>query len=150
MDQHTVQMLHKLNQAIIKFRGAYSTWASGQGITYNEMLVLYTLREQGFCIQKQICDNYCIPRQTINHVITVLRGAGYLRFSPEHSQGREKAFVLTEQGRAYAAPFLASLEQTESRAVALLGLEKLSLLTQLMLEYDQALTRALEDAGSGA
>ncbi len=38
-------------------------------ISYNEMLVLYTLREFDFCTQKQIYDSYMLPRQAINYNI---------------------------------------------------------------------------------
>jgi len=120
-------------------------WSSVHGISYNEMLVFYTIREQGFCIQKQICENYLLPRQTINHVIAGLRENGLLQYSEEHSKGREKAFVLSAKGRDYAEPFLASLEAVESRALEKLGTDKLHTLTALLLEYDQALGDALDE-----
>ena len=59
--------------------------------------------------------------------------------------GKEKAYILSEQGKEYAAPFLESLDMVESRAIALLGKEKLEHLTELLLQYDGALTKALEE-----
>ena len=79
-------------------------------------------------------------------MITALRKDGILTISEEYSMGREKAFVLTPAGNAYAKPFLDSLDAVESRAVALLSPEKLETLTVLMLEYDQALQKALEES----
>ena len=146
MDQHTLQLLNDVNRAIIKFRGIYSAWSAQHSISYHEMLVFYTIREKGFCTQKQICDSYILPRQTMNNVITVLRRNGILKISAEHSAGREKAFVLTPQGVDYAQPLMDAMNTVESRAVELLGSEKLEALTALMLEYDQALNRALEEA----
>ena len=145
MKKETLNLLNDINRAIIKFRGIYSMWSSVHGISYNEMLVFYTIREQGFCIQKQICENYLLPRQTINHVIAGLRENGLLQYSEEHSKGREKAFVLSAKGRDYAEPFLASLEAVESRALEKLGTDKLHTLTALLLEYDQALGDALDE-----
>lgn len=109
------------------------------------MLVLYTIREKGFCTQKQICDSYLLPRQTMNNVITVMRENGLLELSPENNVGREKAFVLTGKGKEYAMPLLESMNRFEEQAVALLGDEKLAALTSLMLEYDQALGQAMQD-----
>lgn len=146
MDKKKQQLFDDVNRAIIKFRGTYSEWSSRHGISYNEMLVLYTLREHGFCTQKQICGSYLLPKQTINHVMAALRNAGILEYDEDHSRGREKAFVLTAKGRTYAAPFLESLDEVESRAVQLLGEDKLQALTGLLIEYDQALNRALERA----
>lgn len=37
------------------------------------MLVLYILREFDFCTQKQIYDNYMLPRQAINYTISFMR-----------------------------------------------------------------------------
>ena len=145
MNTNTLALLNNVNRAIIKFRGIYSQWSSAHDISYNEMLVLYTIREKSFCTQKQICDSYLLPRQTMNNVITGMRENGLLELSPENSIGREKAFVLTEKGEAYAQPLLDAMNLFEEQAVALLGDEKLAALTALMLEYDQALGQAMQD-----
>ena len=42
-------------------------------ISYNEMFVLYILREFDFCTQKQIYDSYMLPRQAINYTISFMR-----------------------------------------------------------------------------
>ncbi len=145
MQKEILTLLNEINRAIIKFRGAYSKWSNLHGISYHEMLVLYTIREKGHCTQKQICENYILPRQTMNNVITAMRKNGLLEYSREASNGREKAFVLSEKGEAYAAPFLVSLDTVESEAVERLGADKLQALTKLLLEYDEALSKALEE-----
>lgn len=143
--QPTVVLVHNLNKAVIKFRGIYSVWSKRHHISYNEMLALYTIREKGFCTQKQVCDSYLLPPQTMNHVITSLRKNGILTICEEHSIGREKAFVLTEHGHQYAEPLLNSIDAVELRSIELLGAEKVEQLTALMLEYDRALQQALEE-----
>ncbi len=145
MGKKKQQLFDEVNRAIIKFRGTYSEWSTRHGISYNEMLVLYSIREAGYCTQKQICENYLLPKQTINNVITPLRNEGILEYDETHSRGREKAFVLSAKGKAYAAPFLESLDAVESKALKLLGEKKLKALTALLLEYDTALNRALEE-----
>ena len=113
MEHSTLQLLNEVNRSIIKFRGLYAQWSGEHGISYHEMLVLYTIREKGFCTQKQICDSYIIPRQTMHNVIGGLRREGILAVSEADSVGREKAFVLTEKGEGYAAPLLEALERME-------------------------------------
>lgn len=146
MEKKNQKLFDDVNRAIIKFRGIYSEWSSRHNISYNEMLVLYTIRENGFCTQKQICDNYLLPKQTMNNVIAGLRKDGVLEYNDAHSKGHEKAFILTPKGKEYAAPFLESLDTVESRALELLGEDKLQALTGLLLEYDQALNQALEES----
>lgn len=145
MEQSYLKLLGDINRAVIKFRGVYSAWSKQHGISYHEMLVLYTIRDQGFCTQKGICDCYLLPRQTMNNVMTDLRSRGLLEISPEHCRGREKAFTLTEAGRAYAAPLLASLDRIETQAVEAFGGENLCKMAQAVALYGDALEQAVKE-----
>ena len=144
MNREFLNLLADINCAVIKFRGLYAAWSKKHGISYHELLVLYTIRDQGFCTQKQICDNYLIPRQTMNHVILDLRGRGLLELSLEHSIGREKAFVLSEEGKRYAAPLLKSLNQVETQAIQVFGEEKVRGMVETVCAYDDVLQNAMD------
>lgn len=150
MEETIRRQMDAINRAIIQFRGSYSRWSAAHGISYNEMLVLYTLRDQGYCTQKQICDRYLLPRQTINHVIRGLQAGGLLVRSPRPGSGREKAFVLTEAGLAYARPFWDSLDAGEAAALHRLGPRKLETLALLLQKYDRALQESLEPGKGSA
>ncbi len=145
MDNETLKLLEDINHAVIKFRGVYSAWSKKHGISYNEMLVLYTIRDNDFCTQKQICDSYLLPRQTINHVIAEMRKNGLLGISPENCIGREKAFVLTEKGISYAAPLLDSLNKIEKQAIEIMGYENMRSMAEAVMTYDKALNKAMEE-----
>ena len=145
MDQQTKELWDHINRAIIKFRGIYAAWSKKHEISYNEMLVFYTIRDNGFCTQKQICDSYLLPRQTMNHVFAKLCMDGIIEISLEHSIGREKAFVLTGKGRTYAGPLINSLNHIEERAIELMGKERIQAMTELVQEFDYALNTALEE-----
>ena len=145
MDRELLKLLADINCSVIQFRGLYAAWAKKRGISYHELLVLYTIRDQGFCTQKQICDSYLLPRQTMNHVILELRKRGLLVLSPEHCVGREKAFVLSEQGVQYAAPLLEALNQMEIRAVETFGRQNIRAMVEQVLSYDAALQNAMEE-----
>lgn len=143
---HEIQKLHdQVNQAIIRCRRVYSVWAKKNKVSYNRMLVLYTIREYGSCTQKQVCDSYMLPRQTVNHVITEMRKEGILAVSEEMSRGKEKALVLTESGEEYSERLLHSLSLMEERAAAQLGAERIRMMTELFMEYDRVLEDALEE-----
>ena len=144
MKTESQNLFNDINRAIIKCRGIYSAWSANHEISYHEMLVIYTIREFGFCTQKQICDSYLLPRQTMNNVITRMRKADLLAYSGERSVGREKAFVLSDKGEEYAAPLLTSLNAFESGALERLGSEKMAMLIQLLSEYDKALYSVME------
>ncbi len=145
MEKDMMAALADINRAIIKFRGVYSLWSKKHGISYNEMLVLYTIRDDGFCTQKKICDSYLLPRQTINHVITDMRKRGLLELSQTDCKGREKAFILSDKGKDYAEPFLNSLNDMEKQAVDLVGTENIRNMADAVLKYSRALQKAVED-----
>lgn len=144
MDQESLSLLSEMNRAIIQFRGLYAAWAKEHGISYHELLVLYTIREQGFCMQKQICDHYLLPRQTMNHVFLDLRKRGLLELSPEYCIGREKAFVLSAQGERYAQPLLDALNRMELQTLETFGKKNIRSMIKDVLAYDQALESAMK------
>ena len=141
----TQQLHNSVNHAIIKCRGVYSQWAKRMGVSYNRMLVFYTIRDYGYCTQKQMCDQYLLPRQTMNNIVTALCREGLLTEDPDRRQGREKAYILTEAGAEYSARHLASLNAVEERAAQLFGAERIRTMADLVMEYDSALENALEE-----
>lgn len=147
MNKQTHELLDNVNRAVIKVRVVYSSWSKKHGIGYNEMLVLYTLRDNGFCSQKMICDSYLLPKQTVNNVIKGMVKNGHLIASPENDSGREKAYVLSEKGSEYAKPLLASLNRLEEKAVKTMNCERIQLMTKLLLEYNGVLNAALAEDG---
>lgn len=145
MDNKTQQMHNRVNHAIIKCRGVYSQWAKRRGVNYNRMLVFYTIRDYGYCTQKQMCDQYLLPRQTMNNIVTALCREGLLTEDPARRQGREKIYILTEAGADYSARHLASLNAVEERAAQIFGTERIGMMADLVMEYDRALADALEE-----
>lgn len=144
MDEESLKLLAEINRAIIQFRGLYAAWAKAHGISYHELLFLYTIRDQGYCTQKQICDNYLLPRQTMNHVFLDLRKRGLLEQRSTHGIGREKAFVLSEQGERYARPLLEALNRVELQTLEIVGAKNIRSMVKDVLAYDQALETAME------
>ena len=145
MDKQNRNLHNKVNRAIIKCRGVYSRWAKLTGINYNRMLVFYSIRDYGCCTQKQICDHYLLPRQTMNNIVAALCREGLLTEDSARRQGREKAYVLTAAGAEYSAQHLASLDAVEDRAAQIFGRERIRAMADLVLEYDRALEAALEE-----
>ena len=145
MEQSLLALLNETNRAVIQYRGLYSRWSADRGISYHHQLVLYAIREQGFCTQKQLCDSYLLPKQTINHVFTDLRQRGLLVCDPARSSGREKAFVLSPEGEAWAQPLFQALEDMECSALARFGPDRLEDMTRSLREYSRALRQAMEE-----
>lgn len=144
LDKETQKLHDDVNRAIVECRDVYAQWSKRHGISYNKMLVYYTIREYGFCTQKMICDHYLLPRQTIHNVFLSMRSDGILAECADKGRGKEKVFELTEKGRAEAETLLKSIGQVEERAARQMGAERIREMTALFREYDCVLRRALE------
>ena len=148
MDTETLRLLNDLNVAINRIRGAYAAWTRENQLKYHEMLILYSLQELSRCTQKQICDQYLLPKQTVNNIITTLRAQGYLHLLPNEADRRGKYVELTASGRRYAARTLAALRAAEQQAVLRMGADELRRMTDMTLCYGQILETVLTDAKS--
>lgn len=145
MDSQNRKLHNSVSHAIIKCRGVYSQWAKRTGVNYNRMLVFYTIRDYGYCTQKQMCDQYLLPRQTMNNIVSALCREGLLTEDPSRRRGREKDYVLTAAGAEYSARHLASLNAVEDRAAQIFGRDRIRTMAGLVMEYDSALSAALEE-----
>lgn len=148
MDAETLRLMSDLNIAINRIRGAYAGWTRENQLKYHEMLILYTLQEVSCCTQKQICDQYLLPKQTVNNIITLLRAQGHLRLMTNEADRRGKYVELTVSGRRYAEQTLSSLRTVEQQAVLKMGADELRCMTDMALRYGHILETVLADAKS--
>ena len=146
MEKITEALASELNRAVIKYRSVYSAWAKEHGVSYNKMLVIYTAQDNGFCTQKQICESYLLPKQTVNHVFVSMLADGELTESPENNFGREKAYELTEKGKMLSKPLMESIGSIEEKAAIDMGIDKMRELTELISIYGNLLSNALKES----
>lgn len=107
-----------LGQAQNRIDGLYYRAAKKLGIKDNTLALLYALDDGQPHSQKQICEEWLIPKTTINTIVKELAGQGYLTLLIEEHT-REKTISLTPKGRKYAADILQRLYQMEQEAVHL-------------------------------
>lgn len=92
----------------------YVKWAANHGISYAELSVLYTLVTKGSDTQKNISQNYGLPKQTVNHCIRYFENENYLRLETNKQDKREKSIFLTEKGESFARSILIPLFEIEA------------------------------------
>ena len=98
--------------------GAYYRWAKRSNVTLNTLDLLYALDDGLPHSQKQICEEWLIPKTTINTAVKSCRDAGYITLEPMPGHPKQRQLCLTEAGRAYARDALADLHAAEDRAMA--------------------------------
>lgn len=101
--------------SINRIDGIYYQWAKRIGLKDNMLALLYALSDGNLHSQKQISEEWLIPKTTINTVIQECIQKDYVVLQQEpHS--KEKRICLTEAGKQYAEVVLKDLRQAELQA----------------------------------
>lgn len=115
----------------------YAVLAREQGLSHHTAMTLYALDHDQGCTQKQIAQNWMIPKQTVNTVIKDLERRGYVVLQAGRDQ-KEKRVFFTPEGADFARERLRALYEAEERAVAAMGRERFV----EMVEANRAFTEA--------
>lgn len=81
----------------------------------NTFVLFYAISDGKSYSQKQICEEWLIPRSTLNTVVNECVNNGYVQLV---SQGnKEKEIILTDSGKAFAASILTPIFEVEEKAI---------------------------------
>jgi DNA-binding MarR family transcriptional regulator len=107
----------------------YHSWAEEHGVSPYTLFVLSALTDcarmdlKEGCTQKQICEEWFLPKQTVNSILKGLEQKGYLKSTASVKDGRRKLLFLTPQGEAYAFSIIGELSDLEERVMEKMGEE---------------------------
>lgn len=135
MKQNYHDQIKLINSAISRTSGLYEEWAKKHDINYYALLILYKLNENVDVTQKQICEEYRIPKQTINNVITDLKNKGYISVETNQKNKKEKTVKLTDKGIAYSKEKIIPLLEIEENVIKGMGSEYTSQLIEAANKY---------------
>lgn len=135
----------RLNTAISKVTSLYGKWAKKHGLNYNSLMVLYAM-EDGTCrTQKSISEHWMLPKTTVNAILSDFKSKGYVVYSTDESDKREKIITFTNEGKSYASAILCQLHEIEESVLKEMG----PLMSQQMIEgniyYSECFERAVEN-----
>lgn len=128
-----------VNAALSGTLDLYRIWAKKHDLNYNALLILYTLDDYQTCTQKQICEWWALPKQTVHGILQDFEKKGYLVITANADNKRERLVSFTERGREYAASVLDGLHQKEEAVMKKLGEEKRNQLIACNTEYYELL-----------
>ena len=111
----TENYIHRYNTLWRETSVLYEDWAKKRGISYFELLTILSVTEaQTPCTQKDICDQWILPKQTVNSVLANLVKRGWVRLSPSPKDRRNKEILLTGEGKIAAAKIAGDLQEKEN------------------------------------
>lgn len=110
------EYLDRITLSINKIDGLYYIGARKLGIKANTLALLYALNTGKHYSQKQLGEEWLIPKTTINTIVKECAEAGYIVLTVE-AHTREKYVSLTESGKAYVEEILKYIYEAEQKAM---------------------------------
>ena len=106
---------YKLGKLLYRMDGVYDAYGRSCNIgSPNLLWILYALNDGEKHSQKQICDDWAIPRSTANTIIKDLESKSYVTLSQIKGERRELLVSLTPSGKEYANEILSDLYGREA------------------------------------
>ena len=110
------EKIRSLMIAIEQLDQAYYKVLRTLGIKENAFVLFYAIADGKPYSQKRLCDEWAVPRTTLNTIVQEYVEKGYIRLvSTGH---KEKEIVLTDAGKAFADEILTPIFAAEERAIA--------------------------------
>ncbi len=105
---------YQLGKLVYQIDGVYETYGKNCRVSSPNLLwILYALNDGERHSQKQICDDWAIPRSTANTIIKDLQSKRYITLSQIKGERRELLVSLTPSGKQYADGILSDLYRRE-------------------------------------
>lgn len=96
----------------------YSIWAKEHNLTYYSLSTLYSIYDNQIdCNQKKICEEWIMPKQTVNTILSDFERRGYILFEKDEKDKRNKLIKLTESGLLYIENTLTPLFEIENKVL---------------------------------
>lgn len=136
--------LKEFNRIYKKTNEIYHDIALRLGLSDSAFDILYSISELGDgCLQKDICNATCIPKQTIHSSSRQMEKSGYLTLSS--GKGRSMHITLTDLGKNLLERTIYPVMQMEGEAFHCMTDEECQQMLALFGKYIQALGDAAKN-----
>lgn len=143
MDASYTHSMIDINMSVNQIRGSLVQMAKKYNVNYHEMVLMYHLYRNGDCTQKQICDYYLLPKQTVNNIVMAMKEQENIDWYFTPTNKKEKVIKITEKGLGYIQDLVLSMNNTEDMIKSVLGEEKITALVELLVEYNNIIKASI-------
>lgn len=112
------ELIRRMMITVNRIDGIYERVAVKLGVKPNLICLLYALDDGSPHSQKQISEDWMLPRTTFNTITKECMKNGYVTLEPIPGKRREMNIILTDSGKAYARKYLDELYRAEEAAFA--------------------------------
>ncbi len=146
MKKESTELARSITVASEKIKNHAVQYSKLGDLTYNEMLIIDYLTENGASLQKNIAKYHAISKQTINLSVKSLIKNGYITFYQSPVNKKEKLLTLTDKGNVMKRYSLLSRAKQQAEIIETFGEDKAVLLESLLKEYENIMGDVLNEA----
>ncbi len=126
----------RLNRSLYNIDEAYFLSFNKKRVSRAELCVMYALDDGQLHSQKEISEEWLVPKTSVNTIVKRWEKEGFLTMVAIPGKRREMQIMLTDKGREYAKGFLAFVYEAEEKA-----------LKQTIAKYSEEFVEAIEYFG---
>lgn len=114
------EFFYHFGKLLYQIDAIYDEFAKKYKVKANILWILYSLNDGNEHTQKEISENWSIPKTTLNTLIKELKKDKYIELIPIEGEKRELNIKLTLSGKKYADEILNNIYEIENKVFNLL------------------------------
>ena len=114
------EFFYHFGKLLYQIDAIYDEFAKKYKVKANILWILYSLNDGNEHTQKEISENWQIPKTTLNTLIKELEKDKYIELIPIEGEKRELNIKLTLSGKKYADEILNNIYEIENKVFNLL------------------------------
>ncbi len=142
-DKRQIPHLDAFRDASMEFDSVYGLLAKSCGLSGTEYWALVLIHE-GVATQREISEQLCLSRQTLNSAFKLLVRKGLVKLEPFENDQRSKRASLTDAGTRFVETYIVQTRALEEQAWQTLDEEEQIALPHLLRKFSAALRRSLQ------
>lgn len=114
------EFFYHFGKLLYQIDAIYDEFAKKYKVKANILWILYSLNDGNEHTQKEISENWSIPKTTLNTLIKELEKDKYIELIPIEGEKRKLNIKLTLSGKKYADEILNNIYEIENKVFNLL------------------------------
>ncbi len=143
MDNTVQNQIVQFNRLFKRYDDIYRRAAKNFDLPELALWILYVLRENNECTQKDIVDQLLQSKQSINSSIKMLEQDGYVKLEYSEKNRKNKYVHLTEKGATLSVSTANKIVEAENRAFKALDATELETLLKLFERLSTSLNNEM-------
>ena len=149
MEEAIRRQMMEYNRLFKEEDGLYREVSRRLDLPETELWILYLLRLEGSCTQRELRERMLQARQSVNTALKAMEQRGLISMTPAEGDRRSRTICLTERGEALAAKAADPILAAEAAAMASLTARERETLLGLWEKYVAELAKGLGGGKGG-